>query len=142
MTVSNAVITQGTLFQRGSGTSPESFVTIAEVRGFRGLGGAEAPTIDVTHFLSTRREKRIGLPDEGTLTLDLNFVPGDLQQQGLEADRAAQAVRNFKITFTDTTTVLLAALVKTFEKTAEADDVLRATVSLEVTGEPAWQYPA
>lgn len=138
--MSDAVITQGTLFQRGTGTTGDPFTTIAEVRGFRGLGGGEPPVIDVTHFLSVKREKRIGLPDEGTLSMDLNFIPSDPVQQLLEADRVSQLPRLFKITFTDTTICEFEGLVKTFEKSAEPDDVWRASVSIEVSGEPDWTY--
>lgn len=135
-----SVVTQGTLFQLGSGTTPESFTTIAEVRGFRGLGGGDAPVIDVTHFLSTRREKRLGMGDEGTLSFDLNFIPSDAPQQELETLRTTGLARNFKITLTDGTTVLISGLVKKFEKSADLDDVWRASVDLEVSGEPVWTY--
>ena len=137
---SDAIPTQGTLFQLGSGTTPESFHTIAEVRGFRGLGGGDAPVIDVTHFLSTRREKRLGMGDEGTLSFDLNLIPSDPQQQALETLRTSGNTRNFKITLTDGTTITLAGLVKKFEKSADLDDVWRASVDLEVSGEPTWNY--
>jgi hypothetical protein len=138
-----SVVTQGTLFQIGSGTTPESFHTIAEVKGFSGLGGGSATVIDVTHFLSTSKEKKLGFADQGTMSIDLNFVPTDvLGQQVLETLRRTGAARNFRLTMTDGTIANLSGLVKTFAKTAATDDIWRATVDLEVSGEPVWTYAA
>src|SRR5688572_24275389 len=98
---SNAFNSQGTLIAR-EGTTPGTCTPIAEIRSFSGPGGSSA-VIDATTLSSTGKEKILGLQDEGQLTLELNFSPGDSGQQALLADRAAQLRKNFKITFSNAT---------------------------------------
>src|SRR3954468_11020501 len=90
---------QGSTIARESAT-PGTFVTLAEIRSFTGPGGQSA-IIDATTLSSTGKEKVMGLADEGQLSLEMNFVPGDAGQQALLADRAAQLKKKFKITFSD-----------------------------------------
>ena len=137
--MSEAIATQGAQFQRGDGAGTEVFTTIAEVKSFSGPGG-EASEIDVTSLDSTGKEFRLGLQDEGNITLDCLLVPGDTAQEGLRADRAAGTVRNFKLILPDTatTTLSFAALVKGFSIAGGVDDVVSASVSLRVTGAVTW----
>jgi len=143
-----SVVTQGTLFQLGAGTVPtvlpsaDTYTTVGEVRGFSGLGGGSANEIDVTHFLSTAKEKRLGFADQGTMSLDLNFVPTDAMQKQLEIVRRTGTPRNFRITLSDGTKVELVGSVKTFAKNAATDDVWRGSVDITVSGEPVWTYSA
>src|SRR3954453_7011875 len=108
---SNAFNSQGTTIAR-EGSTPGTYVNIAEIRSFTGPGGTAA-VIDATSLSSTGKEKVMGLQDEGTLSMDLSFSPGDSGQQALLADRAAQLKKNFKITFSDAnnTTCTFAAYV-------------------------------
>ena len=137
--MSEAIATQGAQFQRGDGAATEAFATIAEVKSFSGPGG-EASEIDVTSLDSTGKEFRLGLQDEGNITLDCLLVPGDTAQVGLRADRADGTVRNFKLILPDTaaTTLSFAALVKGFSIAGGVDDVVSASISLRVTGAVAW----
>jgi hypothetical protein len=84
----------------------------------------------------------MGLMDEGQLTLELNFVPGDTGQQALLADRAAQLRKNFKITFSDANnaTGTFAAYVMGFTVGGGVDALTTATVTLEITGAVVWDF--
>lgn len=137
--MSDAISTQGALVQRGDGAGTEVFTTIAEVISFSGPGG-EASEIDVTSLTSTGKEFRLGLKDEGNVTLDCLLVPGDAAQDGLKSDRSAGTVRNFKIVLPDasSTTLSFAALVKGFSISGGVDDVVKASISLRVTGAVTW----
>ena len=81
---------QGTVFFWSATTAASTATTrtVGQVVGFTGPGGA-ANVIDVTHLGSTMREKRMGLPDEGTFTMDVLLdMTESSGQQSIRADRA------------------------------------------------------
>lgn len=137
--MSSAIETQGTELKRGDGATPEVFTTVGEVVSFTGPGGS-ASVIDVTHLLSTAREKRMGLPDEGQFTFEVNLIPSDTAQIGLRTDRAARTLRNFQLVLTDvaTTTLSFAAYVTGFSLSGGVDNVTKASVTLEISGAVTW----
>lgn len=132
---SSALVSQGMTIARGDAASPEVFTTISEVTSIAGPGG-QAAVIDVTDLSSTAKEKRMGLPDEGQVTLGLAYIPTDTQHDQLRQDRNAQTEHNFRISFTDSpaTTWTFGAFVIGLEISNEVDEVTRATLTLEVTG--------
>jgi hypothetical protein len=137
--MSDAITTQGVLFQRGNGATPEVFTTIGEVVSFNGPDGS-ASEIDVTSLTSSAKEFRLGLYDEGQISFECNLLPVDTAQIGLRADRAAGTQRNFQIVLTDTgtTTLSFAAFVKQFAISGGVDAVMKASVTLRVTGTVTW----
>lgn len=106
--------------------------------------------IDATTLLSTGKEKVMGLKDEGQIQLEMNFVPGDVGQQHLLADRDAQIKKKFKITFSDEvtsgvatgTTATFDAFVMGFSISGGVDALTSAQVTLEVTGSITWVFNA
>ena len=134
---SSALDSQGLTIARQDPTaSPEnSYQTISEVSNVSGPGG-QANEIDVTDLSSTAKEFRMGLQDEGTITLDINYIPANTQHAGLRTDRANQTLRSFRITFTDSpnTTWTFSAYVLGFEVSNAVDDVTKASVTLRVSG--------
>jgi hypothetical protein len=136
---SNAINAQGVNLQRGNGAAPEVFATVGEITQFDGPGGS-ATVIDVSTLQSTAREKRIGLADEGQFTLQMNLDPSDATQTGLRADRIGRVKRNFKLVLTDTalTTLSFAAFVLEFKISGAVDQVVKAAVTLEITGAVIW----
>ena len=144
---SNAFNAQKTIIAR-EGTTPGTFTPIAEIRSFSGPGG-QANIIDATTLESLGKEKVMGLQDEGQLTLEMNFVPGNQGQKDLLADRAAGLKKKFKITFSDVitsgsaagTTATFDAFVIGFTVSGGVDALTSAQVTLEITGAVAWVYP-
>ena len=129
---SNAIESQGvTLTWDGT--------TIGEVTGFSGPGGS-ASIIDVSHLGSTRREKRMGLPDEGQLTLELNLVPADAGQIKLREDRADREKRTAELYLTDQSGTILTfdAFCTQFSIQGGTDAKISGSVSLEITGKVVW----
>ena len=135
---SSAFNAQGTTIAR-EGNTPGTYVSLAEIRSFSGPGGTAA-IIDATTLGSDGKEKVMGLKDEGTLSLEMNFVPGDTGQQALLSDRSLQIVKNFKITFSNATnaTATFAAYVTGFTVAGGVDALTTATVTLEITGAVTW----
>lgn len=133
---SNAIETQGVVIKRGDGTgSPETFTVIPEVISFDGPGGS-GNVIDVTDLSSLAKEKRMGLHDEGQLTLEINYIPDNTVHADLRSDRENRTLRNFQIVFTDTsdTTFDFAAFVTGFSISGGVDGVVTASVTLEISG--------
>lgn len=131
---------QGTIIARESAT-PGTYAPLAEIRSFTGPGGQSA-VIDATTLQSTGKEKVMGLADEGQLSLELNFVPGDTGQQALLADRAGQVRKKFRITFSDenNTTATFDAYVMGFSVAGGVDALTTATVTLEISGAVVWDF--
>lgn len=130
---------KGTLIQRGDGGGTEVFTTIGEVTNFSGPGEA-IDTIDVTSFDSTGKEFiSSGLPDNGEVTFDVNFVGSNAQQQGLRTDLRAGTLRNFKVVLNDhasvKTTFAFAAVVQSLVgPTAGVADAYKMSITLKVSG--------
>ena len=132
---SNALDAQGMDLQIGDGGSPENFTTIPEIKSFSGPGGS-ATVIDVTDLQSTAKEKRMGLQDEGQLSFEINYIPTDSEHAQLRTDRANQTERNFQLVFTDgsSTTWSFSGFVTGFSVSGGVDDVVNASVTIEITG--------
>lgn len=130
---------QGTVIRRGDGASPEAFVAIGEVKSVGGPTGS-APVIDISHLTSAAREKRLGLADEGQVTLSCNLIPGDAAQVGLRADRLAATLRNFRIELPASPVPVLtfSAYVLEFSTTFAVDEPAELTITLEISGAVTW----
>lgn len=130
-----AIATQGTTIKIGNGASPEVFTAIAGVRDIGGLGGGSAAEINITTLLSSAKEFQVGLPDEGTITLELNYDPADTTQESLEDARDDQTLTNFQIiTPSSGATFSFAGYVTTFEKSFGADNVIIGNVQIRISG--------
>ena len=132
----DAVETQGTVIAIGDGGGPETFTAIPGVLDFDGPGGS--PTIiDHTAMDDTSKRKKVGLKDEGTLSLTLKYNPDNAIHAGIRTDRANRTLRNFEMTFQDTgaTKWSFAGYVTEFSVSGGVDDFLRASVGIEIDGD-------
>jgi hypothetical protein len=81
------------------------------------------------------------LIDAGELTFDVNFIPTNATQSqstGLLKDLKNRTKRNWQLVFPDgsSTTWAFAAYVTGFQISAPPDDLLGASVTLRLTGQP------
>ncbi len=119
------------------------YETIGEIVSFTGPGGS-AGVIDVSHLLSTRKEKRLGLPDEGQISFEMNMVPGNAGQVLFRKKRDAREEANFIIVFSDdtstdeATTASFAGFAAEFSVSGGVDDKVSASATIEITGEVTW----
>jgi hypothetical protein len=134
---SKAIRTQGTQLQYENPTSSGTYLPIGEAISWDGPGG-KAAIIDTTNLASTFKEKLPGLPDEGAFGIVVNFDGKDPGQLQMQADRAAQALRKFKITFSNSATALFNAYVMEFKVTGKADSKVEAAINMEITGQVTW----
>ena len=130
---STAITAQGIAIAR---KGIAAFETIPNVVSFQGPGG-QATVIDVTNLTSTSKEKRVGLRDEGQLSLTLHYDPANTVHQGLIADRAARTRQQFQITFSDATPTIWTfyGYVTQFNVQGGVDAVVQASVTIEIDGE-------
>ena len=126
---------QGTVFKVGDAASPEVFTAVGEVKEIGGPSGS-APVIDVSNLSSVKREKIMGLPDEGQITLSLNYDGDDAQQDALRAARTARTATNFQIVTSNSPpeTLSFTAYVLEFSLNFAVDEVVGLTVTLEIDG--------
>jgi hypothetical protein len=140
MATSNAIASQGTQFQRGNGASPEVFTALGDITNITGLGSGTTKEFEVTHYLSTAVEVRVGLFDEGEIKVEGNYVPSDTQHEGMLSDRdslatATPILRNFKVVLPAAAkTFNIAAFVKQFEISPELQNVVKFTATLRCSG--------
>jgi hypothetical protein len=132
--------TGGTLTAANGTLTPVTWTAIGEVTDFSGLGGGSASVIDNTHLKSLRKEKRMGLADEGQASYTLNLVPSDLGQQAARASRDARTLKNYRVTLTDTPATVLtyAAYCTMFEVSGAVDGKIPAKMTNEITGAITW----
>ena len=131
------VESQNTKLQLGDGGAPETFSDIGEVTGVTGFRGGQATVIDVSTLASSRREKRMGLADEGQVTVNLQYDPSDAQQSALETARANRSLLNFKLVLSNTpaTEFAFSAYVLTFPVNVAVDTVVQGSITLEISGD-------
>ena len=130
---SSALESQQTTLQMANVGSPADYETINEVRDLNFRTGSAA-VIDVTDLLSTAKEKRMGLQDEGQCTFTLNFIPTDEKHAELLTAKGDRQARNFKLTLSDGTAYTFSGFVLAVPMSAAVDGVLTSAVVVEITG--------
>ncbi|MDR5801202.1 phage tail tube protein [Caballeronia sp. LZ001] len=134
---STAISSQGSSFSvntAASGAAQPTWTKVANVKSYSGFDGT-ATEIDVTDLDSTAKEKRLGLQDNGSFSLDLNVNYSDPGQSAMLAARAAGTSKQFKLGLPDGSAKTFFAFVKSFPIAGGTDTVLTSTVALTITGD-------
>lgn len=137
--MATSIESQGVVLAISYGASPTAYVNIANVVDFSGPGG-QASVIDITSLSSTFREKRMGIPDEGQVTFNVNLDPDAISHQLLRDARKNRLACEFRITLTDTTPTALywSGYVLGFVNSGAVDDVVKAAITIEIDGAVTW----
>jgi hypothetical protein len=138
-----------TLLQVGSGTSPETFATIANVSSINGLS-MSATVVDVTSMSTGNpwREKVVTLLDAGSAAFDIFWIPSTSSAKNvltLFGERGAGTAGvpiDFRLVFPDVgaTTYSFAGFFDKIGLVEAVADVCKAAVSIVATGPPT--FPA
>ena len=136
-----AIDTTGATLTAANGTiTPLEWVEIGEIVSHDGPGGSAA-VYETTHLQSTAKEKKVGLPDEGQLTLAVNWcLKTNLGQQEASTARKARTEKNFKLTFSDLSTASFSGYVLGMSASGAVDDKVSGSITIEITGAVAWSY--
>ncbi|TGP12920.1 phage tail tube protein, partial [Mesorhizobium sp. M2D.F.Ca.ET.233.01.1.1] len=84
-----------------------------KVKSYSGFDGS-ASEIDVTDLDSTAKEKRLGLIDNGSFSIDVNVDMTDPGQIALKAAQKASSLQSFKLEYPDGTADTFDGFVKSF----------------------------
>ncbi|MDB4312007.1 phage tail protein [bacterium] len=131
------LLSQGTGIYISDLASPEVFSEIGQVMTISGPDGS-ASEIDVTNLSSTAKEFVIGLPDEGSVSLEVSFdyQSATAGHDTLHTARISQILQHFQIRLSDSprTVVDFQAYVTQFSLSLGVDDKVQATFGLRITG--------
>src|SRR5678815_5098226 len=130
-----AVLSQGTLLQRGDGATPEVFTTIPEIISISGPDATKAE-IRVTDLASLAEEFVGGLADFGRMSVEIYYRGTLAIHQALFNDFAdpTSPIRNYKLSFTNGKFWTFAASVFAFPMSIQPNDTDKVTVTLRLSG--------
>ena len=133
-----AKVGKGTILARWTGSVYEDVAEILSISPPNYSQGI----IDTTHMDSTDDFRTFlgGNIDAGEASVEVQFDPatGTHQQDDLRTDLETGGVKQLRITFSDSSTIVFNALVSNFESQAPLDDKLTATFTMKVSGKPVW----
>lgn len=134
---------QGSLLYIGTNAATPVWTLIGDVRSWTGPSGARA-VIDATHLSSDAKEKRVGLADEGQVTFETAFAPGNAGHLALLAAKRSPNPLPFRLVLNDTevvedrTTGRWSGFVLGLPVTIGVDALTTMPVTVEVTGRFWW----
>lgn len=110
---------------------------VGQVVGFSGPSQS-ANVIDVTHLLSTAKEKLIGVYDGGQITINLNWAASDAAQKKLQECLRARTKGSFFIELTGTVatgkSISAEGYVTGLNITGSVDNKVAGDVTIAITG--------
>ncbi len=131
----SAFSSHGTLLKIHDGSS--TYTTIAEVLDISGPGLSVSVEETTNHDSGGWRERTPTLKDGGEVTFDINYYSAATQDQ-LETDMGNLTKRLFQVVFplpaSGTDTRGFSAYITGFEPSAPVEGVLKASVTLSITG--------
>lgn len=129
------ISTQGATIRVSDEVSPLVFNDIGCVTNFSGPSGSRQ-VIDTTCLTSTGREKNVGIPDFGQVQFDLVFDTTDTYQVQTWDDFKGGTRRYFRLIIPNSPEdwIQFLGYVLNFSITSQIDDVIRASVTIEIDG--------
>lgn len=123
-------------------TDGTTFTEVGEVKSFGGIGGGTASIKDVTHLKSQAKEKKLGLKDEGQVSLGGNYIEDDAGQEMMKTARTNSSILTMKVELDNKktpsgngTTWEFDVFVQTFKTDGiSVDETVTFESSCEITG--------
>lgn len=129
-----------TAYTSGGTFTPVTFSTIGNVVGFNGFDG-QASEIDVSNFASVAVEVKLGLIDNGSMSLDLHLDNADAGQLQARTVQISGVLTNMQVVLPSTfatPTASFAGFVKQFSLNGRVNDVVKASIAIRISGAVAW----
>jgi hypothetical protein len=135
MADTQAGIGYGSVVEMTDAASPGTYTYLGEVKSIT-LPSETTDSVDATHMQSPNRTREYveGLSDPGEFSFDMNLVPGSATDIALMAAKGVRKI--IRITFPNGRQLIFTGFRTGYEKTAPLDDVMSATVTFKVSGEP------
>lgn len=114
--------------------------TIAGVQSITGIGSGSATEIDVTTLASTAKEFKMGLRDNGTVSITMIRNQDDLGQLELWNALGSQTGYTTVVTLPTSTANIatFTAFVQSLSTDVNADGVVTGTATLRISGSVVW----
>lgn len=138
MPASQADTGYGGKFHRESDDSPSVYVEVAEVLSIT-PPQLSREEVDVTHLQSPNEynEYRPGMKDGGSPTISMAFLPANATNVNMLADFEDGTLRNYKITYPDTSTWIFEAFISGYTPGEIANNErITAEVTFRINGKP------
>lgn len=129
---STAVSAQGSTLSIGETPTP-----IGNLISFSGMDGSSAE-IDVTNLVSTSKEYRLGLRDNGSFSIELDRDLADAGQVALLAAQASSKATPFALALSDGNTATFTGFVKKFSMSGGVDQVIKGSCDIRISGDITW----
>lgn len=133
--------TTGLTITAGTGAAtPTTYTAIGNIKTIGDFESGSASEIDVTNLLSTAKEYRLGLVDNGAFSLGIHHNNADAGQAAAQARRLDGAAVNMKVILPSgtTPTASFSALIKKFSKNAAVDGVVEGSMDVRINGAITW----
>jgi hypothetical protein len=133
---STAISAQGSKFSvdtSANGATDPTWTPVKNVKSYSGFDGS-ATEIDVTDLDSDAKEKRLGLVDNGSFSIDINVNMADPGQSAMKTSQKASSLKKYKLEYPDGSSDTFSAFVKTFPVSGSTDAVITSTVAMTISG--------
>jgi hypothetical protein len=125
-----------TTYTSGGTATPVAYTEILGITGYN-PSGASVPEIPTTDLQSTAAEFKAGLLDNGSASMEIQYLPADAGQIAARAAFAASETRSFRLTDPEATTYTFDGYISNFPTvpTATINGILSGTMSIRVSGD-------
>ncbi|WP_283149733.1 phage tail tube protein [Silvimonas soli] len=110
------------------------FTLLGEVQTVSAFDG-QAAEYDVTHLKSKAKEKRMGLQDWGSASIDLNVSGSDAGQKAVRGAKRDRTRLTWRFTYVDGSSDTFTAQVRKFSKEFGVDSVVKGKLELLINGD-------
>jgi len=128
---SAAISSQGTQIYYADVGSPPSWTQITEINTIGGPDGT-VPLIDVSNLDSSAKEYIGGLPDEGSLSVGMRYIPSNAVHSALLAGKGT--TYQFQIRYPDSVIHEFTGLITGFNISSGVDAPIAATMTIKLSG--------
>lgn len=131
--MTDAAIGFGTVFEMADEATPTTFVALGEVINVD-PGEDDDEEVEATHFQSPNRTREFiaGLTTPGTITVEMNFVPGSATDDMIEAARGKRNVG--RVTYPNGVRQTFPIVRRGYAKSIPLDDRMTATATFRRAG--------
>lgn len=138
-TIAVAYDSTGLAYTSGGTATPVTYTAVANVKSADGFDGA-ASELDTTNLASTAKEKKLGLVDNGGISLELHQDNSDAGQVALRAKQVSGAITDFKLILPSGSlpTASFQGFVKKMSTNTGVDALVTTAIGITISGPVTW----
>lgn len=138
-TITIAYDSTGLAYTSGGTATPVTYTAVANVKSANGFDGA-ASELDTTNLASTAKEKKLGLVDNGGLSLELHQDNSDAGQVALRAKQVSGVITDFKLILPSGSlpTASFQGFVKKMSTNTGVDALVTTAIDITISGPVTW----